>query len=80
MPYVYNKVKENGMKWLQKVVFSCSPTAGTAQQEKKCEDVRPIFSLAYWETDVKGFSWLIFQPAGIVTILLAGIENNNEKN
>lgn len=48
LPYLCNKVKETGMKWLQKVVFSCSPTAGTAQQEKKKnKDVRPIFLLAY---------------------------------
>lgn len=43
------------------------------------EDVQPIFSWAYWETDVKEFILLIFQPAGIVTILLTGIEDNNEK-
>lgn len=68
------------MNLLWKVVFSCSPIAATAQQGLKCEDVRPMISLAYWETDAKGFCWLIFQPAGIVIFLLAGIENNNEKN
>lgn len=47
LPYLCNKVKENGMKWLQKFVFSNSPTAWTAQQEKKSEDVSPIFSFAY---------------------------------
>lgn len=81
LPYlIYNKVKENWMNLICKVVFSCSPIAAIAQQGEKREDVRPMFSLAYWETDAKGFCWLIFQPAGIVIFLLADIENNNEKN
>lgn len=79
LPYLCNKVKENWMKWLQKLVFSNSPTAWTAQQEKKSEDVSPIFSFAYWETDVKGFTLLIFQPAGVVAILLTGREITMKK-
>lgn len=35
LPYLRYKVKENGMKWLQKFVFSSSPTAGSARQGKK---------------------------------------------
>lgn len=77
--YLCNKVKENWMKWLQKLVFSNSPTAWTAPQEKKSEDVSPIFSFAYWETDAKGFTLLIFQPAGVVAILLTGREITMKK-
>lgn len=61
-------------------IFLFSHCWDCSARKKKNKDVRPIFLLAYWETDVKGFSWLFFQPAGIVTILLAVIENNNEKN
>lgn len=44
---IYNKVKENGINLFCKVVLSCSPIAVVTHQGEKCEDIRPMFSLAY---------------------------------
>lgn len=75
-PYLCNKVKENGMKWLQKCVFSSSPTAWTAQQEKKGED----FLLSLLRNRCERVHFANFSASRHCYNLLTGIKANNEKN